>query len=175
MDKNCKLFFSGTLRRKHVTGEPYNFIGFDQFSKTPLVWVCKSNEAKEVTKLLESFINLNGVPIVFKLDRVVLFYAKTIKCFLNKKHQKRNNSTENTHQHKKGDYARDTVKSLIIANLEIKIGFTENINRASRGMYFTIHTGLRVNSFHLDHGRRLETQLTDTVKHNERFSRMDNI
>ena len=40
--------FSGKLHNKYVTGEPYNLIGIDRYSKWPVVWICKSSEANQV-------------------------------------------------------------------------------------------------------------------------------
>ena len=50
-----------------------------------------------------------------------------------------------------------TLKILIIANLEDKIVSTENINRAFRVMRFTIRTKYKVSSFELLHGRETES------------------
>ena len=40
----------------------------------------------------------------------------------------------------------------------------ESLNRALRVMCFTIHTGLEITPFELHHGRKLRTELTNTVK-----------
>ena len=53
--------------------------------------------------------------------------------------------------------AIQTLKNLIIANLEDGIGITESVNRASRVMRFTIHTGLKITPFELHHGRKPRT------------------
>ena len=56
-----------------------------------------------------------------------------------------------------------TLKSLIIANLGDGQNLTESVNRASRVMRFTIHTGLKITPFELHHGRKPRTELTNIV------------
>ena len=63
--------------------------------------------------------------------------------------------------------AIQTLKNLIIANLEDGMGITESVNKALRVMRFTIHTGLKITPFELHHGRkpRTELPLLKTEKH----------
>ena len=60
--------------------------------------------------------------------------------------------------------AIQTLKNLIIANLEDGIGITESVNRALWVKRFTIHTGLKITPFELHHGRKPRTELTNIVK-----------
>ena len=60
--------------------------------------------------------------------------------------------------------AIQTLKILIIANLEDGISLTESVNRALHVMRFTIHTGLKLTPFELHHGRKRKTELTNIVK-----------
>ena len=60
--------------------------------------------------------------------------------------------------------AIQTLKNLIIANLEDGIGITESVNRALRVMRFTIHTGLKITPFELHHGRKPRTEFINIVK-----------
>ena len=60
--------------------------------------------------------------------------------------------------------AMQTLKNIIIANLEDGISLTESVNRASHVMRFTIHTGLKLTPFELHHGRKPRTELTNIVK-----------
>ena len=62
-----------------------------------------------------------------------------------------------------------TLKNLINAHLEDTISFTESKNQALRGRQFTIHTALNVSPFELHYGRKLRTELTNTVKHSKNF------
>ena len=53
-----------------------------------------------------------------------------------------------------------TLKNLIIASLEDKIGFTESLNQTLRVLRFMKHTGFKgfkVNPIELYHGRKFRT------------------
>ena len=65
--------------------------------------------------------------------------------------------------------AVQTLKDLIIANLEDKIGLSKSINRALRVMRFTTHTGLKVKPFGLHHGKNPRTKLTKKIKGNKSY------
>ena len=60
--------------------------------------------------------------------------------------------------------AIQTIKNLIIANMEDKISLTESVNRTLHVMGFKIHTGLKLTLFELHHGRKPRTELTNIVK-----------
>ena len=60
--------------------------------------------------------------------------------------------------------AIQTLKNLLIANLEDGIGITESVNRALRVMRFTILAGLKITPFELHHGSKPRTELTNIVK-----------
>ena len=128
--KEIKIAFSGKLQYKHVTAEPYILIGFDGHSKCPVVRICKSIEAGEVIKLLESFMNLYGVPKK-KNGGGSAFIPKIYREFCKNKNIEIEKSPPRLHT---GTVAVErsiqALKNLIIANLEDKIGFTESVNRA---------------------------------------------
>ena len=60
--------------------------------------------------------------------------------------------------------ALQTLKNLIIANMEDGIGITESINRALRVMRFAIHTGLKITPFEIHYGRKPRIELSNIVK-----------
>ena len=85
-EKN-KLPLSTELRREiqialysklhdNFTGEPYTFVEIDRYIRWPVVRVCISTETREVVKLMESFINLYGMPEKIKSDRGSAFKSK---------------------------------------------------------------------------------------------------
>ena len=65
--------------------------------------------------------------------------------------------------------AIQTLKNLIITNLEENIGLTECVNRALNVMRFTIHTGMKITPFELHHGRKPRTELTNIIKDGRSF------
>ena len=56
--KDLQIDFSGESRDKNVTGELFMLNGSDQYSKVPVVWVCKPTPAKKFVTYAESLINL---------------------------------------------------------------------------------------------------------------------
>ena len=65
--------------------------------------------------------------------------------------------------------AIQTMKNLIVANLDDNLCLTECVNRALKVMRFTIHTGLKLTPFELHHGRKPRTELTNLVKDGKSF------
>ena len=61
--------------------------------------------------------------------------------------------------------AIQTMKNLILANLEDNLCLTECVNRALKVM----HTGLKLMPFELHHGRKPRTELTSLVKDDKSF------
>ena len=66
--------------------------------------------------------------------------------------------------------AIQTMKNLILANMEDGNNLTESVNRALRVMRFTIHTGLKKTPFELHHGRKPRTELTNVIKDGKSLS-----
>ena len=60
--------------------------------------------------------------------------------------------------------AVQTMKKLLLANMEDGNNITESINRALSVMRFTIRTGLKKTPFELHHGRKPRTELTNIMK-----------
>ena len=65
--------------------------------------------------------------------------------------------------------AIQTMKNVILANMEDGNNLTESVNRALRVMRFTIHTGLKKTPFELHHGRIPRTELTNILKDGKSF------
>ena len=89
-----------------------------------------------------SFINLFGVPKKIKSDRGSAFKSEVNEEFFkNRIIEKEYSPSLLFTGTGTVERAIQTLKNLLIANLENKIGFTESINLALRVMRFTIHTG----------------------------------
>ena len=65
--------------------------------------------------------------------------------------------------------AIQTLKNLIIANLEDNTCLTECVIRALNVMRLTIHTRLKTTQFELHHGRKPRTELTNIIKDGKSF------
>ena len=162
--------FSSGFCNKYVTGEPHILIGIDRYNKWPVVQICKSTETKEVIKFLKSFMNFYGVPEKVKSDKGSAFTTREVKLFCENWIIEINYSSPRLHTGTGAvERAMQTLKNLNNANLEDKIGPTENINRALRVMRFTIHIGLKVSPFELHHGRKPGTKTTNIIKGNNSY------
>ena len=67
--------------------------------------------------------------------------------------------------------AIQTLKTLILANLEDGINLIESVNRALLVMRFTEHTGVEITPFELHYGRKPRTDITNIVKNGKTFCR----
>ena len=56
-----------------------------------------------------------------------------------------------------------TLKNVIIANMEVGINSPESVNRTLRVMRFTIHTILKKTPFQLPHARKPRTEITNII------------
>ena len=65
--------------------------------------------------------------------------------------------------------AIQTLKKLLLANMEDGSNLTESVNRALKVMRFTKHTGLKKKPFELHHGRKPRTELTNIMKNGKFF------
>ena len=65
--------------------------------------------------------------------------------------------------------AKQTMKNLVLANMEDGNNLTESVNRSLKVMRFTIHTGLKKTPFGLHHGRKPRTELTNIIKDGKSF------
>ena len=114
---------------------------------------------------LTSNFNLYGIPEKIKSDKGGAFISKEYQEFCKNRNIEIEYCTPRIHTGNGAvERAIQTLKNLIIANLEDGIGITESVNRALRVMRFTIHTGLKITPFELHHGRKPRTELTNIVK-----------
>ena len=122
--------------------------------------ICKSAETKEVTNFLSSNFNLYGIPKKIKSDKGGAFISKEDREFCENPNIEIEHCTPRIYVER----AIQTLKNLIITNMEDGVSLTESVYRALRIMRFTIHTGLKLTPFELHHGRKPRTELTNIVK-----------
>ena len=91
-------------------------------------------------------------------------FPKNTENFTKTEISKSNTVPPNAYGNGTVEGAIQTLKNLIIANMEDNISLTESLNRALHVMRFTIHTGLKLTPFELHHGRKPRTELTNIVK-----------
>ena len=163
--QELQIDFTGKLNNKKLNGEIQILIAIDRFSKWPTVKICKTSETKEVINFLSSNFNLYGIPEKIRSDKGGAFISKEYRQFCKSRKIQVEYCTPRMHTgNGVVERAIQTIKNLIIANMEDGLCLTESVNRALRVMRFTIHTGLKITPFELHHGKKPRTELTNIVK-----------
>ena len=163
--QEIQIDFTGKLHNKRINGDVQILIAVDRFSKWPTVKICKTAETKEVLNFLTNNFNLYGVPEKIKSDKGGAFISKEYKEFCKNRNIEIEYCTPRLHTgNGVVERAIQTLKNLMLANIEEGTDLTESVNRALRVMRFTIHTGLKRTPFELHHGRKSKTELTNIIK-----------
>ena len=137
--QETQTHFSGNLNNQTLNGEHQILIAVDRFSKWLTVKICKSSETKEVL----NFRNLYGPPDKIMTDKVGSFLLNEYKDFCKSRNNEIEYSTQRLHTGTGAvERAIQSLKTLVIANLENKLWLTECVNRALNVMRFKIHMGL---------------------------------
>ena len=132
--------------------------------------ICKTAETKEVIQFLTSYFNLYGIPEKIKSDKGGAFISKEYRQFCKNRNIEIENCTPRIHTgNGVVERAIQTLKNLVLTNMEDGKNLTESVNRALRVMRFTVHTGLKKTPFELHHGRKPRTELTNIVKDGKTF------
>ena len=153
-----------------MNGENQLLIAVDRFSKWPTVKICKTSETKEVINFLKQNFNLYGIPEKIKSDKGGAFISKDYIEFCKSKNIEIEYSTPRIHTGTGAvERAIQTMKNLIVANLEDNLCLTECVNRALKVMRFTIHTGLNLTPLELHHARKPRSEITNLVKDSKSF------
>ena len=163
--QEIQIDFTGKLHNKKINGDIQILIAIDIFSKWPTVKICKTAETKEVINFLSSNFNLYGIPEKIKSDKGGAFVSKEYRKFCKNRNIEIEYCTPRIHTgNGTVERAIQTLKNLLIANMEDNTSLTKSVNRALHVMRFTIHTGLKLTPFELHHGRKPRTELTNIVR-----------
>ena len=163
--QEIQIDFTGKLHNKNINRDVQILIAIDRFSKWPTVKICKTAETKEVINFLTNNFNLYGLPEKIKSDKGGAFISKEYREFCRSRNIEIEYCTPRLHTGNGAvERAIQTLKNLMLTNLEEGNELNESINRALRVMRFTIHTGLKRTPFELHHGRKPRTELTNIVK-----------
>ena len=157
--QEIQIDFTGKLHNKIINADVQLLIAVDRFSKWPTVKTCKSAETKEIINFLSSNFNLYGIHEKVKSDKGGAFVSKEYREFCKNRNIEIEYCTPRMHTGN-GTVERtiQTLKNLIIANMEDNMSLTESVNRALHVMRFTIHTGLKLTPIELHHGRKARTE-----------------
>ena len=122
-------------------------------------------ETKEIISFLSSNFILYGIPEKIRSDKGGAFISNEYRQFCKSRNIEIDYYTPQMHTgNGVVERATQTIKNLIIANMEDGLCLTENVNRALRVMRFTIHTGLKTTPFELHHGRKPRNEIMNIVK-----------
>ena len=168
--QGIQIDFSGKLNNKNLNGDHQILTAIDRFSNWPTAKICKCSETKEVINFLKQRFNLYRLPEKIRTDKGGAFISKEYKEFCQSKNIEIEYSTPRMHTGTGAvERAIQTLKNLIITNLEDKTCLTECVNRELNVMRFTIQTGLKITTFELHHGRKPRTELTNIIKDGKAF------
>ena len=168
--QEIQIDFTGKLHNQKIHGDVQILIAVDRFSKWPTVKICKTAETKEVKQFLTSNFNLYGIPEKIKSDKGGAFISKEYRQFCKNRNIEIEYCTPRIHTGNGAvERAIQTLKNLVLTNMEDGKNLTESVNRALRVMRFTVHIGLKKTPFELHHGRKPRTELTNIVKDGKTF------
>ena len=155
--QELQIDFTGKLHNKKLNGEPQILIAIDRFSKWPTAKICRTSDTKEVIEIIKS-------------DEGGAFILTEYKNFCKSRNIEIQYCPPRMHTgNGTVERAIQTMKNLILANMEDGNNLTESVNRALRVMRFTILTGLKKTPFELHHGRKPRTELTYIIKTENHF------
>ena len=124
--QEIQIDFTGKLHNKKLNGENQLLIAVDRFSKWPTVKICKTSESKEVINFLKQNFNLSGLPEKIKSDKGGAFISKDYIEFCKSKNIEIEYCTPRIHTGTGAvERAIQTIKNLILANLEDELCLTE--------------------------------------------------
>ena len=168
--QELQIDFTGKLHNKKLNGEPQMLIAIERFSKWPTAKICKTSDTKEVIGFLSNQFILYGIPEKIKSDKGGAIISTEYKNFCKSRNIEIQYCPPRMHTgNGTVERAIQTMKNLILANMEDGNNLTESVNRALRAMRFTIHTGLNKTPFELHHGRKPRTELTNILKDGKSF------
>ena len=168
--QELQVDFTGKLHNRNLNGEPQILIAIDRFSKWPSAKICKTSDTKEVISFLSNQFNLYCIPEKSKSDKAGAFSSTEYKEFCESRNIEVQYCPPQMHTgNGTVERAIQTMKNLILANMEDGNNLTECVNRVLRVMLFTIPTGLKKTLFELHHGRKPRTELTNIIKDGKSF------
>ena len=160
--EEIQIDFTGNLHSKKLSSHPFILIAVDKNSRWPGAKICKNTNHEIVILLLNEFINVYGVQKRTKSDKDGAFIAKEYKKFCRSQNIDRAHGTANLHTGT-GLVERtiQSLKNLVLANLEDDQSLRERVNRALYVLRFTIHSETKKISFESHFGCTPRTILSN--------------
>ena len=165
LGQEVQIEFTGKLHNQKINGENELLIAIDRFSKLSTVTNCKTCQTKGVIRFLVQNFNLYGIPEKIKPNKGGALVSKEYIDFCKSKNIEVEDCSPRIHTSSVAvERAIQTIRHLIVANLEDNLCLTESVNRAIQVMRFAIHTGLESTPFELHHGRKPRIKFTNLVE-----------
>ena len=124
--------------------------------------MCKNTSHQTVITFLNEYINVYGKPKRIKSDRGGAFISKEYQEFCRSHSIICEHGTTNLHTGTKlVERTIQSMKNLILANLEDEIYLRESVNRALYVLRFTIHSETKKTPFEIHLGREPRTKLSN--------------
>ena len=136
----------------------------DRFSKWPAASFCKSTESQTAVKLLEQYVNLNGIPKTFRTDKATAFTSRSFREFCKDHQIKLIYGTPYIHT-PTGLVERGvrTLKEILLTKIKAGENFGKAMDMALDVMRKTPHTRLNKSAFELHYGREPNTEISNLL------------
>ena len=159
--EEIQIDFIGNPHSKKLS-HPYILVAVDKNSRWPMAKWCKNTIYETVISFLNEYINVYGVPKRIKSDKGGAFISKEYKEFCRSQNIDRAYGTANLFTGT-GLVERtiQSLKNLVLPNLEDNQNLHESGNRALYVLRFTIHSETRKTSFESHFGRAPRTRLSN--------------
>ena len=163
--EEIQIDFTGNLHSKKLSSHPFILIAVDKNSRWPVAKICKNTNHETVISFSNEYINVYGVPKRIKSGKVGAFISEEYKEFCVSQNIDRSYGTANLHTGT-GLVERtiQSLKNLILANLEDDQNLRESGNRALYVLRFTVHSVTKKTSLNpiLDANREPSYQFLKT-------------
>ena len=160
--EEIQIDFTGNLNNKKLHTNPFILIAVDKNSRWPVAKICKNTNHESVISFLNEYINVYGVPKQTKSDKDGASISKEYIEFCKKQNINRIYGTANLHTGTGlDDCIIQSLKNLVMANLEDDQNLRESLNRALYVLRFTVHSETKKTPFKLHFGRTPRTKLSN--------------
>ena len=161
-NEEIQLDFIGPITENHRRF--YILLSMDRFSKWPAASLCKYTDGKTAVKLIEQYIQLNGIPKMIRTDKATAFTGRLFRDFCKKHYIKLIYGTPYFHT-PTGLVERGvrTRKENLLTNIKAGEHFGKALNIALVIMRKTPHTRLKKSAFEQHYGRSPNTEVSNLL------------
>ena len=161
-NEEFQLDFIGPITEKNRRF--YILLSIDRLSKWPAASFCKNTDGETAVKIIEQYIQLNGIPKTIRTDKATAFTGRLFRDFCKKHYIKLIYGTPYIHT-PTGLVERGvrTLKENLLTNLKAGERFGKALDIALEIMRKTPHTRLKKSAFELHYGRSPNTEVSNLL------------